>query len=479
MTEAFLEQLFLSKKVSKADFERVCGIVEEIDLSTGDVLFDEGDPGGKAYVIQEGKLEVVKTSGERDVLLAVRGIGEVIGEMSLLEQAPRMATVRARTDSKLIALNQEQFDQLLGSSPSVARTLLMTVIQRWRGTEAMLRQSEKMAQLGMLTAGVAHDLNNPAAAIRSGVTQLQAWLQRFNAAQETLRALEMTDERSRLVGQLQARARHGGSPAHSMSALDRSDSEERLAAWLEKRGVDEPWELAPELVEMGVTDDELERFADQFSAEQLRVLLPWAGASYSVNRILAEIKEGADRIASIVKALKSYVYLDQASVQSVDIEKGLEDTLLILHNKIKKGISIEREYAPDLPHIHAFGSELNQVWTNILDNAIDALEDEGTITIRTSFNDDGITVEIEDDGPGIPDEIQKRIFDPFFTTKPPGQGTGLGLDIVYNIIVHHHGGDIKVDSQPRRTRFIVWLPMRQGSQENARSSVESGERSSD
>lgn len=479
MTEAFLEQLFLSKKVSKADFERVCGIVEEIELFAGDVLFDEGDPGGKAYIIQEGKLEVVKTSGERDVLLAVRGPGEVIGEMSLLEQAPRMATVRARTDSNLIALNQEQFNQLLGSSPSVARTLLVTVIQRWRGTEAMLRQSEKMAQLGMLTAGVAHDLNNPAAAIRSGVTQLQTWLRRFNSTQEAVRSLDLNDEGLQLVDHLRELADREGTPTLAMSALDRSDREEHLAAWLGERAVEEPWELAPELVEMGLTEDVLGQLDAQFSEQQLGALVLWAGASYSVNRILAEIKEGADRIASIVKALKSYVYLDQAPVQSVDIEKGLEDTLLILRNKIKKGISIQREYAPDLPRIHAFGSELNQVWTNILDNAIDALAGEGTITLRTSFDEEGITVEIEDDGPGIPDDIQKRIFDPFFTTKPPGQGTGLGLDIAYNIIVHHHGGEIEVDSQPGSTRFVVWLPMKQETNEDARPSPGSEGRSSD
>jgi signal transduction histidine kinase len=479
MTEAFLEQLFLSKKVSKTDFERVCGIVEEIELSAGDVLFDEGDPGGKAYIIQEGKLEVVKTSGERDVLLAVRGPGEVIGEMSLLEQAPRMATVRARTNSNLIALNQEQFNQLLGSSPSVARTLLVTVIQRWRGTEAMLRQSEKMAQLGMLTAGVAHDLNNPAAAIRSGVTQLHTWLKRFNSAQEAVRSLDLNDDKLQLVEQLRELADRESAPTLAMNALDRSDREEHLAAWLDERGFGEPWELAPELVEMGLTDDVLGQLDAQFSVQQLRALVPWAGASYTVNRILAEIKEGADRIASIVKALKSYVYLDQAPVQSVDIEKGLEDTLLILRNKIKKGISIQREYAPDLPRIHAYGSELNQVWTNIMDNAIDALEGEGTITIRTSFDAEGITVEIEDDGTGIPNEVQKRIFDPFFTTKPPGQGTGLGLDIAYNIIVHHHGGEIDVNSQPGSTRFVVWLPMKQEANENARSSAGSEERSPD
>lgn len=468
MTEAFIEQLFLSKKVTKADFERVCGIVEEIELQAGETLFNEGDPGGTAHVINEGDLEVIKSSGRGEVLLAVRGPGEVIGEMSLLEQAPRMASVRARTDCKLIALNQEQFDRLLSSSPTAARTLLVTVLQRWRGTEAMLRQSEKMAQLGMLTAGVAHELNNPAAAIRSGAAQLQAGFARFEAAQEALHGLDWIEIEPHLE-RLRARAQAPDPALLGLSAVERSDREETLARWLEAIGAEAPWELAPELMEMAFTEEELNELTDALTPAQVRRLLTWAGASYSVQRVLAEIKEGADRIASIVRALKSYAYLDQAPVQSVDVEQGLEDTLLILRNKVKQGIHIQRDYAEDLPKIQAYGSELNQVWTNILDNAIDVLEGDGTITIRTDYDEQGVTVEIEDDGPGIPSEIQERIFDPFFTTKPPGQGTGLGLDISQNIIVHHHDGELKVDSQPGRTTFKVWLPRQQAVNDEARS----------
>jgi signal transduction histidine kinase len=189
----------------------------------------------------------------------------------------------------------------------------------------------------------------------------------------------------------------------------------------------------------------------------------WLNATFTVHNVLAEIGQGASRISEIVKALKSYSYLDQAPVQAVDINEGLDDTLLILRHKLKTGIDVRREYATDLPKLQAYGSELNQVWTNIIDNAADAVanasDGTGTITIRTRQEGAWVVVEIEDNGSGIPPGVQSRLFDPFFTTKPPGQGTGLGLDISYNIVVHKHRGDIRVFSEPGRTRFQVWLPM--------------------
>jgi signal transduction histidine kinase len=221
--------------------------------------------------------------------------------------------------------------------------------------------------------------------------------------------------------------------------------------------------LAPTMVNLNLSDDDLEELGSQFQPEQLPALIHWLNATYNVYSLFAELNQGAERITGIVKALKTYSYLDQAPVQLVDLHKGLDDTLLILSYKLKNGISVRREYAEELPKILGFGSELNQVWTNLIDNAIDALDEAGVeeplITLRTRMEEDWVVIEIEDNGPGISEEVQSRMFEPFFTTKPPGVGSGLGLDISYNIVVHKHRGDIKVFSEPGKTMFQIWLPV--------------------
>jgi signal transduction histidine kinase len=378
--------------------------------------------------------------------------------MALLEQKPRMATVRARTDCALLVVHKEQFDQLLRTSPSAASTMFYTVLERWRVTEATLRQSEKMAQLGTLSAGVAHELNNPAAAVKRGAGQLQATLAQYEAHQTDLNQLTLTQEQRETLRGLEQRARELAAQPPELDALVRGDREYEMETWLEGRGVSEAWQCASTLVNLTYDTDEMAALAEHFGRDQLPAVIRWLNATYMVHNLLAEIGQGADRISAIVKALKSYAYLDQAPVQAVDVHEGLDNTLLILRHKLKEGISVRREYAPDLPQIQAYGSELNQVWTNIIDNAADALGRTGTITIRTRREGGWVVVEIEDDGPGIPPENQSRLFDPFFTTKPPGQGTGLGLDITYTIVVHKHRGDIKVLSKPGQTCFQVWLP---------------------
>ncbi len=460
MADEFLKHVPLFAGLPESDLDQLCEAVEEVRLPAGKQLFAEGSHGDRAYIIKEGQLEVVKTSAGHDVLLAVQGPPQVIGEMALLENQPRMAAVRARTDAVLLAITKEQLDRLLATSPSAARAMFYTVLARWRSTEAMLRQNEKMAQLGTLTAGVAHELNNPAAAVKRGADQLQdAWLGLVRAqakAGEAHLSGTQWETLERLLREAQER------PAGSLrlSALDRSDREAALEEWLDKRGVEDPWELAPTLVEMGYDDAVLAKIGEQFQPEQTGAAVGWLAASYGLRSLILGIGVGAGRISDIVKALKSYSYLDQAPVVAVDIHEGLENTLLILGHKLRSHVTVKREYASSLPKIEAYGSELNQVWTNILDNAADAIgERDGTITIRTRQEDGWVAVDIEDDGPGIPEEVQPRIFDAFFTTKPPGQGTGLGLNISYNIVVHKHRGAIKVTSKPGKTCFQIRLPM--------------------
>ena len=457
--DEFLRKVPLFKNLSDEDFERICGVVQEIDLPAGEELFPEGSPGDRAYVIKAGQLEILKASEGREVLLAVRGSGEVIGEFALIEKAPRMATVRARDDSQLIVILQEQFDELLKTSASAARAMLDVIFERLRANEARLLQSEKMAQLGTLSAGVAHELNNPAAAVKRGSDQLQETIEHIEEVQARLYSLDLNDEQRGLLKELIAQVKEMIVRPPELDSLTRSDREQALEDWLETQGVRDTWKLAPTLVDLDYDVARLQNFATQFESRQFPDVVDWLCTSYVRYSLLTEIGQGASRISEIVKALKTYSYLDQAPVQTVDIHDGLESTLVILRHKLKPNIQVKRKYAPDLPLIQTYASELNQVWTNILDNAADAMNGQGEITIRTYQNGDWVIVEIEDNGPGIPEELQRRVFDAFFTTKPPGQGTGLGLDISYNIVVLKHRGDIQLYSQPGKTCFQVWLPL--------------------
>jgi signal transduction histidine kinase len=382
--------------------------------------------------------------------------------MALVEDLPRMATVRARTDCVLLTIHQDQFEQLLTTSSSAARAILHTVLTRWRNTMATLQQSEKMAQLGTLTAGIAHELNNPAAAVKRGAVQMKDAIQQFEEAQRELEQCTFTRAQWETLEELGRYARTRATQPIEFDAMARSDREYELEAWLEAQGVPSAWEFASTLVNLNYDTHELDAMARHFPPERLPAVICWLSATYAINSLLNEIGQGAERISQIVKALKTYSYLDQAPVQAVDIHQGLDNTLVILRHKLEKGVSVRRDYAPDLPRIQAYGSELNQVWTNIIDNAADAMQGQGQIIIRTRQDEEWVVVEISDNGPGIPPEVQPRLFEPFFTTKPPGLGTGLGLDISYNIVVHRHRGDIKVSSQPGRTCFQVWLPVNLG-----------------
>lgn len=324
--------------------------------------------------------------------------------------------------------------------------------------EVMLRQSEKLATLGKLSAGLAHELNNPASAAQRGAEQLLSVFRRLQKNHLKIYQFNLSPKQLDSLLQIDAYVKEKSKEPEHPNPLDRSDREYQIESWLEKQGVEDAWELAHLIVNLGYSIQELEAIQESITPPIFKVAIDWGVCLYQIYTLLEEIGMGAGRVIEIVKALKSYTYLDQAPNQAVNIHEGLDNTLVILRSKLKHGVIVHREYAENLPAIQAYGSELNQVWTNLIDNAIDAMDGQGELTLRTSFDDQWVYVEIEDQGSGIPENVLPHIFDPFFTTKPVGRGTGLGLNISHNIIVQKHKGLIEVHSQPGKTIFTVRLP---------------------
>ncbi len=323
--------------------------------------------------------------------------------------------------------------------------MLHTVIGRMRELESRLRESEQQAALGRMAAGLMHELNNPAAAVRRDATHLVETLVAWRELAAQIAGLESTQPpRSQSPG--------------PTNALVRADREDEVAAWLDEQGVAEPWELAPVMVAHGWDATALSEFMAVTPDHGRADLARWLGLGTLVDELSSSIRLSAERISELVGAVKRYARKDEAPVQNVDVHESLEDTLIILRPE-KAGVRVTRDYAAGLPRIEAYGSELNQVWTNLVANAVEAMSGEGILTLRTHLEDRRVVVEVTDSGPGIPEEVLPRIFEPYFTTKPPGQGTGLGLHIAYDI-VGRHGGDLRVDSRPGQTTFRVFLPLR-------------------
>ena len=337
--------------------------------------------------------------------------------------------------------------------------MLRTILSRLRETQDALYESERMAILGTLTAETVHDLNNPSAAIQRAAEQLGPEITAQKEARTRLEELGLSEEQMDILFSERTKGAEHASEAPELDALARSDREAELENWLEARGIEDAWEIAPTLVDRNFDESDLTLLGDHFAQEQLPQVLSYLSGDFTVQHLLAEIRSASGSISNIIQAYKSYVYLDQAPVQDVDVHEGLDGTLLILGGKLKEGISVRREYAPDLPKIMAYGSELNQVWTNLIKNAADAMEGKGQIILRTRSDNGWVVVEIQDNGPGIPSDLQDRIFETGFTTKSRDKGTGLGLGSSRKIVEERHRGEIRLTSEPGNTRFEVRLPL--------------------
>ena len=453
----------LFEGLSDEELQHLVDNAEHSTYRAGDVLMQQGDPGDSAHVVLSGGFEIQKQSGQSVIKIDVRKPGEVIGEMALLSNAPRSATVVATCDSETLCISQEVFENLLSTSTSAALAVLHWVIARLSQNESLLHQQEKMAALGTMSAGLAHELNNPAAAAQRSASLLRGAPARWLIRTHNLEELAFKENLSDWLSDFMKEATHRFNNPVKLEALEKIDLVDQLQEWLEANGVESAWELAPVMVNFGWDIESLDELK---TTPMFHAAIQWLGVGSQIVEQLYEIQQTTERISQIVRAMKSYTYLDQAPLLEVDLHEGLENTLVIMEHKLKQGVTIKREYSPELPRIEAYASELNQVWTNIIDNAVDAMNGKGEITIRTQDDGDQVLVEIIDNGPGIPKEIQSRILEPFFTTKPPGQGTGLGLHISHDIVVNRHHGQLLVKSKPGETKFQIILPKQINGEEN-------------
>ncbi|HTU46217.1 MAG TPA: ATP-binding protein [Bryobacteraceae bacterium] len=424
------------------------------ELQPGEILVRAGDPADHLVVLFRGEVHAERADGS----VYIMHTGQVTGLLPYSRLTHYPSTARAVAASRGARLHKDHFAEMLERIPALQQRLVSVLADRVRETTAADQQREKLMALGKISAGLAHELNNPASAARRAAQNLrQAFISVRTAALELeKRGLPLS---ARLfLAQLDSdRIKEAGAQS-ALDTLDRSDREEEFARWLDDHDVPNSWDLAASLVDAGCDRSTLERVAEAIPAEFLGDAFVRITASVTITRLIADIESSVGKISELVRAVKEYSYMDQMPEQEVDIHAGLENTLLMLRHQLKNGIEVVRDYDRSLPTICARGSELNQVWTNLISNAADAMKGKGKLRIKTSREGAWAVVDVVDNGPGIPPKIQSRIFEPFFTTKPVGEGTGLGLDTVYRIVKAHRG-EVSFQSQPGETQFEVRIPL--------------------
>jgi signal transduction histidine kinase len=432
---------------------------QEQILKPGDTYIHAGDAAETMFVIVEGEFQARGEINGEAFAFTVKA-GEVTGLLPFSRMKKTPVTGRAVTNGRLLRFSSSHFPELVQRMPELATRLVGLMSDRIRETTRVEQQRDRLASLGKLSAGLAHELNNPASAAKRAAGQLRQILKKIKDASHELGRRDLTREQKAEIENLETSLVQKDEPPPD--ALAASDMEEQIDSLLRSHGQNDLWQLSADLSRRGVKPAALESLFTNLEPETARAALIRLAASIEVADLLNELESSASRISDLVLAIKEYTYMDQAPLQNVDVIRSLENTLTILNHKLKKGVEVKRDYERVPLLVNSFGSELSQVWTNIIDNAVDAMQGRGELRIHVYRDDSCVVVEIGDNGPGIPAEVRAHIFEPFFTTKGVGQGTGLGLDTVQRI-VRKHRGNIQVDSQPGNTKLQVWLPLSEAS----------------
>jgi signal transduction histidine kinase len=425
---------------------------------TGEMIVVEGKPADRFGFLLEGSIRVYRTVGGVENTLIRHSDPGPICEVSILTNGIHPVSAQAITSGRYLEYSIEEFWEILSHCPQVRAIVLDFMNKRSRNLQTADLQQEKLASLGTLTAGLMHELNNPGTAASRAAMQLRENLNRMHSLAKKFSEEEPSKNQMQCLWVLQERAMMAGRTM-CMGSLEQADAEDAVAQWLDSNDVEESWRMAPALVASGITVEDLQCIKDEFDGESVNLPLQWLEAMVSSMQLVGTIEESITRVSDLVKAVKSYAHEGQGENDTVEINESVHATLMILKHKIyEKEITLEKQFGPNLPPLHCACSGLNQVWTNVLDNAIDAAPHGGHIRIKTWSENAELFVSIADDGPGIPAESMTKIFDPFYTTKPMGVGTGLGLGIAHRIVTEY-GGSLHVTSEPGNTVFVTQLPL--------------------